>query len=56
VLYGDTIYPKVELQKVLNSSHYGCLVKEVSNPEIYGIFEEKNGFATRVIEKPENFV
>jgi bifunctional UDP-N-acetylglucosamine pyrophosphorylase/glucosamine-1-phosphate N-acetyltransferase len=42
VLYGDTIYPQNELKKVILSSEYGCLVKQVENPEIYGIFEEKD--------------
>ncbi len=56
VLYWDTIYPRKELEKVIQSNNYGCLVKHVENPEIYGIFEQENGFALRVIEKPENFV
>lgn len=52
ILYGDSLYPKKELKKVIESSDYGCLVQEVENPEIYGIFEEQNGKATRIIEKP----
>jgi dTDP-glucose pyrophosphorylase len=38
------------------SHDYGCLVKEVENPEIYGIFEEKNNTAIRVIEKPQEYI
>lgn len=52
VLYGDTIYPQSELKKVLMSHDYGCLVKEVQNPEVYGIFKQQNGYAQKVIEKP----
>jgi UDP-N-acetylglucosamine diphosphorylase/glucosamine-1-phosphate N-acetyltransferase len=56
ILYGDSIYPKADLKKVLMSHDYGCLVKEVENPEIYGIFEEKNNTAIRVIEKPQEYI
>lgn len=52
VLYGDTIYPKQELKKVIKSQDYWCLVKQVENPEIYGIFQEKNWYAQKVVEKP----
>ena len=52
ILYGDSLYPKKELKKVIESQYFGCLVQEVENPEIYGIFEEQNGRAIRIVEKP----
>jgi len=52
ILYGDSLYPKKELKKVIESQDFGCLVQEVENPEIYGIFEEQNGRALRIVEKP----
>lgn len=56
VLYGDTIYPKEEIQKVLYDTEYWCLVKQVENPEIYGVFIEKNGYAQKVVEKPNEYI
>jgi len=56
VLYGDTIYPQIELKKVIHSQDYGCLVKQVENPEIYGIFQEKNWYAQKVVEKPTDHI
>lgn len=56
VLYWDTIYPQKELKKVIESPEYGCLVKQVENPAVYWIFQEKNGYAQKVIEKPSNYI
>jgi len=56
VLYGDSIYPKTDIKNIILSHEFGCLVQEVANPELYGIFEEKNGAAIRVVEKPESYV
>ena len=56
VLYWDTIYPKFELKKVIKSENYGCLVKKVENPEIYGIFSKKGNFATQITEKPKEHI
>ncbi len=52
ILYWDSIYPKGDIKNIILSHEYGCLVKEVQNPEAYGIFEQKDWLATRVIEKP----
>ncbi|NDK09987.1 NTP transferase domain-containing protein [Candidatus Gracilibacteria bacterium] len=56
ILYGDSIYPKQTLETLISTCQFGCLVKEVSNPEIYGIFEEKNGKAIKIVEKPDTHI
>ncbi len=56
ILYGDSIYSEKDLLKVIQAKHFGCLVQEVQNPEIYGIFEESDGKATRIIEKPTEYI
>lgn len=57
VLYADTIFAKKDMQKLIDQDGYGCLVKEVENPEKYGIFaQDENGFALWVIEKPQEYV
>jgi dTDP-glucose pyrophosphorylase len=40
-----------------NLKWYGCLVKEVDQPEKYGIFQQnKDGTAKKIIEKPQEFI
>ena len=53
LLYGDSIFEKTDLDVILKLDGYGCLVKQVQQPEKYGIFIQKpDGTAERVIEKP----
>jgi len=57
VLNWDTIYSKQDLQKLYNLDAYGCLVKEVDEPEKYGIFQQDDeGFAVSVVEKPQKYI
>ena len=53
ILNGDDFYSKKDLEKLLECD-CGILIKEVSNPERFGIIEEENGFAVKWIEKPLN--
>jgi len=56
ILYGDSIYPAAALTQLIKNKKYGCLVKEVENPEIYGIFKEKDNKAVDIIEKPQEYI
>ncbi|MDD3646671.1 MAG: sugar phosphate nucleotidyltransferase [Candidatus Gracilibacteria bacterium] len=56
ILNGDSIFAKEDLEKIINLEGYGCLVKEVEDPSIYGIFEEKDSYAVKIVEKPESFI
>ena len=57
VLNGDTIYDKKDLEKLYKLDWYGCLVKEVSEPEKYWIFYENTDHtAKQIIEKPQEFI
>ena len=53
LLYGDSIFEQSDLDSILNLDGYGCLVKNVDQPEKYGIFVQKSdGSAEKVVEKP----
>jgi len=57
VLNWDTIYDKKDLENLYKLNWYGCLVKEVSEPEKYWIFHEnKDHTAKQIIEKPQEFI
>jgi len=57
ILYWDSILDKKDLQKVITSQNYAWLVKEVENPEKYGIYKQDlNWFALEIIEKPTEFI
>jgi bifunctional UDP-N-acetylglucosamine pyrophosphorylase/glucosamine-1-phosphate N-acetyltransferase len=56
ILYGDSIYPEAALKKLIEKKQYWCLVREVENPEIYWIFQEKNGKAINIVEKPPKYI
>lgn len=56
LLNWDSIFDKSDLDKIINLDWYWCLVKQVENPCKYGIFEEKNSIAKKIIEKPTTFV
>src|SRR5262245_7773374 len=53
IILGDTIFD-VDLQPVLQSKQSALGVKEVDDPRRFGVAEMKDGFITRLIEKPEN--
>jgi len=57
VLNWDTIYSSSDLEKLYKLEGYGCLVKEVEEPQNYGIFEQdEEGFAVSVVEKPQEYI
>lgn len=57
IAYADAIISKEDIAAVMNEEHYSVLVKEVSNPEKYGIFEsDKYGFAVKIMEKPQEYI
>lgn len=52
ILNWDSIFDKDDLEKVISLEWYGCLVKKVEDPSKYGIFEEQNSYAKKIVEKP----
>lgn len=56
ILYWDSIYSEKDIKNILTWEKFWCLVKQVNNPEVYGIFEEQNGKALRVVEKPQDYI
>lgn len=53
IILGDTIFD-VDLVPVIQQKHSAIGVKSVDDPRRFGVVELKNGFATRLIEKPES--
>ncbi len=57
VLNWDSIFDKSDLEKIISLNWFWSLVKKVDDPSKYWIFkQDENGFATEIIEKPEDFV
>ncbi len=56
LLNWDSIFNKIDLEKIINLKWYWALVKQVEQPEKYGIFKQENWYATEIIEKPINFI
>ena len=57
IAYADAIISQEDVDKVLQCPSYAVLVKEVENPEKYGIFEsDSEGYAIRVVEKPKEHI
>lgn len=52
LLMGDNIYSNDDVVKCLNFDN-SILVKEVENPELYGVVVENNGILVNIIEKPQ---
>jgi bifunctional UDP-N-acetylglucosamine pyrophosphorylase/glucosamine-1-phosphate N-acetyltransferase len=53
LLNGDDLYTKEDIKRVLKK--FPCiLVKQVKQPQFFGIVETKNGRITSFIEKPKN--
>lgn len=53
IILGDTVFD-VDLGGMIKSEHSTIGVKEVSDPRRFGVAETKDGFITKLIEKPEN--
>ncbi|MDD3793409.1 MAG: sugar phosphate nucleotidyltransferase [Candidatus Gracilibacteria bacterium] len=57
VLNGDSIFNKNDLKTILEYKGYGALVKQVINPEIYGVFKvDDDNNIREIVEKPENYI
>ncbi len=53
IILGDTIFD-VDLKPVLSGNYSAIGVKTVDDPRRFGVVETKDGFAARLIEKPEH--
>lgn len=53
IILGDTVFD-VDLGKMIKSGHSTIGVKAVEDPRRFGVAEVKDGFITKLIEKPEN--
>lgn len=53
IILGDTVFD-VDLNAMIRNEHSSIGVKEVEDPRRFGVAEVKNGFITKLIEKPEN--
>ncbi len=53
IILGDTIFD-VDLKPVMNAEFTSIGVKYVEDPRRFGITEERNGYVTKFIEKPEH--
>lgn len=51
IVLGDTIF-EFNLADFLDSKHSAIGVKQVEDPRRFGVVETKNGFITRMVEKP----
>lgn len=52
IILGDTVFD-VDLKGMVQSQHTSIGVKEVADPRRFGVAEVKDGFITKLIEKPE---
>ncbi len=52
IILGDTVFD-VDLSAMVQNGHTVLGVKEVEDPRRFGVAELKNGFVSRLIEKPE---
>ena len=52
IILGDTVFD-VDLKGMVQSQYTSIGVKEVPDPRRFGVAEVKDGFITRLIEKPE---
>lgn len=53
IILGDTIFD-VDLRPVVGSSTSSLGVKTVDNPRRFGVAEMKDGYISKLVEKPEN--
>jgi UDP-N-acetylglucosamine diphosphorylase / glucose-1-phosphate thymidylyltransferase / UDP-N-acetylgalactosamine diphosphorylase / glucosamine-1-phosphate N-acetyltransferase / galactosamine-1-phosphate N-acetyltransferase len=55
LLMGDNIYSKNDIDRI-SENKYALLVKNVDNPEFFGVIKEQGGIVIDVIEKPKKFI
>lgn len=55
VMNGDDLYFAEDIIRLLNEK-YAVLVKEVGNPEKYGVYLVDSGYAKMLVEKPKEFI
>lgn len=53
IILGDTVFD-VDLASMIKNEYSTIGVKEVADPRRFGVAETKDGFITKLIEKPEN--
>ncbi len=53
IILGDTVFD-VNLKHISNSEFSALGVKEINDPRRFGVVELEDGFASKLIEKPEN--
>ncbi len=53
IILGDTIFD-VNLRPVINEKYSSIGVKEVDDPRRFGVVESRDGFVSRLVEKPEH--
>jgi glucose-1-phosphate thymidylyltransferase len=53
IILGDTVFD-VDLAGMIKSEYSAIGVKEVEDPRRFGVAETKDGFITKLVEKPEN--
>lgn len=57
IAYADAIISYMDVKNVMQADDYAVLVKEVENPEKYGIFEsDQDGYAVKIVEKPQQYI
>ncbi len=57
ILNWDSIFDKKDLEKIISLKNFWALVLETKTPEKYWIYkQDENKFATKIIEKPKEFV
>jgi len=57
IMNWDSIFDKNDIEKLLKINWYGVLVKQVEEPEKYGIFDIWNDWnIKKVVEKPEYYI
>ncbi len=53
----DSIFDKIDIEKLINLDWYWALVQETETPEKYWIFQQSsNTIAIKIVEKPKEFV
>jgi glucose-1-phosphate thymidylyltransferase len=52
IILGDTVF-EMNLKQVMKENHDALGIKEVDDPKRFGIVELKDGYASRLIEKPD---
>ncbi|MEM4268189.1 MAG: sugar phosphate nucleotidyltransferase [Candidatus Woesearchaeota archaeon] len=55
VVYGDDLYSGKDILRLMKHKN-AALVKEVSNPERFGIYKAKGRIATKLVEKPKEHI